>query len=301
MIAGRPNAGKSTLLNAVLGENLSIATPKPQTTRETLRGILTEKEKGQIVFVDTPGIHRAREGSINAYMMEQVDQGLEAPDLVWYLVDPDTTAPVETPVLEKLEAAKAPVFLVLNKSDLGRDSRALEQAITERLVAAGVEIRSRFLVSASKKIGLAPLLEQTWAALPEGQAFYPDDDSISDRPVRYFVAEKIREQLFLCLGEELPYSAAVHIERYDESSTPPRIEAKIVVERDSQKGMVIGKGGAKIKEIGSESRKTIEKFVGQKVFLGLKVEVIRNWTSDPKRMKELGYVFASKSSSRSKR
>lgn len=300
MIAGRPNSGKSTLLNAVLGENLSIVTPKPQTTRESVRGILTEKDQGQIVFVDTPGIHRAREGSINAYMMEQVEQGLEAPDLIWYLIDPDTTIEVETPVYEKLTGAKAPVFLVLNKEDLGRDTRALATAIQARLEALGVEVRAQFQISGRKKTGVPALLERTWTDLPVGPAFYPDPDEISDRPTRFFVAEKIREQLFMCLGEELPYSTAVLIEKFDENAIPPRIEAKIVVERESQKGMVIGKGGLKIKEIGSEARKTVEKFLGKKIFLGLKVEVIKEWSSDPRRMKELGYTFTPKKTGRRK-
>jgi len=300
VIAGRPNSGKSTLLNAVLGENLSIVTPKPQTTRESVRGILTEKDQGQIVFVDTPGIHRAREGSINAYMMEQVEQGLEAPDLIWYLIDPDTTIEVETPVYEKLTGAKAPVFLVLNKEDLGRDTRALATAIQARLEALGVEVRAQFQISGRKKTGVPALLERTWTDLPVGPAFYPDPDEISDRPTRFFVAEKIREQLFMCLGEELPYSTAVLIEKFDENAIPPRIEAKIVVERESQKGMVIGKGGLKIKEIGSEARKTVEKFLGKKIFLGLKVEVIKEWSSDPRRMKELGYTFTPKKTGRRK-
>jgi GTP-binding protein Era len=150
------------------------------------------------------------------------------------------------------------------------------------------------LLSAEKGKGLKELLADTWKLIPEHPFFYPDEEQMSDRPTRFFVAEKVREQLFRCLGDELPYSCAVEIEHFDEETEPPRIEAIIHVERDSQKGMVIGKGGQKIKEIGTNARKEVEEFLGQKVFLGLKVDVIKDWTKDAKAMKRMGYLLPEK-------
>ena len=292
-IAGRPNAGKSTILNALLGTDLSIVTSKAQTTREMVNGVLTEKE-GQIVFIDTPGIHRAKEGGINAFMMSQVRNALEEPDLIWYLVDPESGPTYETPVLELLERAKAPVFLIFNKCDrkIGSDLvRALEPAMKAAMTERGIEVRETFRLSALRKRGLDVLLKKTWENLPVGPFHYEDEDQISDRPTRFFVAEKIREQLFLKLGEELPYSCAIGIDKFDESADPVRIEATIYVERESQKGMVIGAKGAKIKDIGTHARHQIDKFLGTKVFLGLQVKVLKEWSKDPERMKQLGYVL----------
>lgn len=290
-IAGRPNAGKSTLMNALLGSELSIVTPKAQTTRERVHGIYTEKE-GQIVFVDTPGIHRAKEGGINAYMMSEVRSALDSPDLIWYLVDPDSAAKHEETVLEILEKTRSPVYLIFNKFDLKRTHEKLGMFETEILEAAkarGIEIKEVFKLSALKKRGLEPLLKTTWNFLPAGPFFYPDEEQMSDKPTKFFVSEKIREQLFWLLGEELPYCCAISIEKFDESATPLRIEATIHVERDSQKGMVIGAGGAKIKEIGSAARANIEEFLETKIFLGLKVNVLKDWSKDPNRLRALGY------------
>jgi GTP-binding protein Era len=155
----------------------------------------------------------------------------------------------------------------------------------------GIAATKTFQISAEREKGLSGLLEESWKLTPEHPHYYPDEEQISDRPMRFFVGEKVREQLFRCLGEELPYSCAVEIERFDESAKPPRIEAVIHVERESQKGMVIGKGGAKIKEIGTNARKEIEDFLGQTVFLGLRVDVIKDWTKDAKAMKRMGYVL----------
>jgi GTP-binding protein Era len=294
-IAGRPNAGKSTLLNKVLGAKVSIVTPKAQTTRERVLGILTEGD-GQIVFVDTPGIHRAKEGGINAYMMSEVREALADVSAVWYVVDPESHLKHEEPVLELLSKARVPVFLLLNKMDVrGADEY---RAATDRLVGEvtdkarelGVEIAQVARISARHGAGVKELLEATWPLIPEAPFYYEDPDQLSDRPTRFFVAEKVREQLFLCLGEELPYACAVEIEKFDEASQPPRIEATIYVERDSQKGMVIGKGAAKIKEIGSGARKEIEKFLGGgQVFLGLKVKVLKDWSRDAETLRRLGY------------
>lgn len=302
-IAGRPNAGKSTLLNRVIGSRLSIVTPKAQTTRDRVLGILTEKQ-GQIVFVDTPGIHRAKEGGINAYMMSQVREAIEGVDAVWYMVDPSSKIEPERAVLDLLAKAlpkgdEAPaVYVVFNKSDLKMGAFAPEavekfaQELKSEAKERGITIEGDPVrISARKGKGVEELLKASWTKIGKGPLLYPDEEQLSDRPTRFFVGEMIREQLLLQLGEEIPYSCAVEIEKFDEKSKPPRIEAVIHVERDSQKGMVIGKGATKIKEIGSAARKEIEDFVGEKVFLGLRVKVLKDWSKDAETLKRLGYVL----------
>lgn len=295
-IAGRPNAGKSTILNALLGTNLSIVTSKAQTTRERVNGVLTEKA-GQIVFIDTPGIHRAREGGINSFMMAEVRTALEEPDLIWYMVDPDSAPKHEAAVLELLENSGAPVFMVFNKFDLksGQDSvRTLEPAMLAAAKERGINIKETFRLSALKKRGLDVLLKKTWEVLPVGPFHYEDEDQISDRPTRFFVSEKIREQLFLKLAEEIPYCCAIGIDNFDESSTPVRIEATIYCEHESQKGMIIGAGGQKVKDIGMHARHQIEKFLDTKIFLGLNVKVLKDWSKDPEKLRQLGYNLPKK-------
>jgi GTP-binding protein Era len=301
-IAGRPNVGKSTLLNRILGTSLSIVTPKAQTTRENVLGILTEKKIGQIVFMDTPGIHRAREGGINEYMVSQAKEALEAPSVIWYLLDPNSKVAHEEAVLQLLVHTKAPVLFILNKSDLKLSEAPPAQLLLEQVKARaeglGVKLETLegkpYRISAYKGRGIDVLLKETWSRIPEGEFFYPDPDQLSDRPVKFFVAEKIREQLLLQLGEELPYSCAVEITQFDESASPPRIEATIHVERESQKGMVVGAGGRKIRDIGTAARAQIEKFVGGKVFLGLTVKLLKEWSRDAEALKRLGYHLPEK-------
>lgn len=296
-IIGRPNVGKSTLLNQILGSVLSIVTPKAQTTRERVLGILTEKQ-GQIIFVDTPGIHKAKEGGINEYMVGEAREALDGPSCIWYLVDYRSKIEHETPVIElvakALQGDKTPVFVIFSKSDL--ISKAKDEATTQfqdqlktKLIEAGVSVEETMRLCAIKDKGVKELLLATWARIPEGPLHYEDPDQLSDRPTRFFVSEKIREQLMLRLGDELPYSCGVEIDSFDEKSKPPRIEATIYVERDSQKGMVVGKGGQKIKEIGLNARKTIEEFLGQHIFLGLRVKVLKDWTRNVEDLERLGY------------
>lgn len=298
-IVGRPNAGKSTLLNTVLGVKISIVTPKAQTTRERVLGILTEKE-GQIVFVDTPGIHKAKEGGINQYMVEEARGALEETTVVWYLVDPDSALKHENAVLELLAASKSPVILLMTKQDVLKKplnihkAEALEKDIEAALKERGIPHRKTIRLSARKRAGVEELMKETWSLMPEGPLYYPDEEQVSDRPTRFFAAEKVREQLFLQLGEEIPYSCAVEIEQFQDPKPGERltrIEAVIHVERDSQKGMVIGKGGKKIKEIGQAARKEIEEFIGGPVFLGLRVKVLKDWTRDAESLKRMGYVL----------
>ncbi len=298
-IAGRPNAGKSTLLNRVVGGEVSIVTPKAQTTRERVLGILTEGD-GQIVFVDTPGVHRARDGGINAYMVEEARGALREVEAVWYLVEPRTELEHELVVLELLKKVQAPIYMVMNKADLCERPPLSDKRIElfEQIAAAaekmGVKFHLQASVSAKTGMGVAELLQSTWTHMPESPFFYEDPDQLSDRPVRYFVAEKVREQLLLRLGDEVPYSCAVEIESFDEQAEPPRIEAIIHVERESQKGIVIGKGAVKIKEIGQAARERIEDFLGGRVHLGLRVKVLTEWSKDPSRLERLGYVLPQK-------
>jgi GTP-binding protein Era len=293
-IAGRPNAGKSTLLNHILGSELSIVSPKAQTTREKVLGILTEKE-GQIVFIDTPGIHKAREGGINAYMVQQAKEALEGASLIWYLVDPRSKLEAEAVVLELIAQADCPVFLLWNKSDLSRAlkeeaTEGLREAILARAEELKVRIVEAFPLSGLRGLGIDALMGATWERLEEGPLYYEDPDQLSDRPLRFFVAEKIREQLFKQLGDEVPYSCAVEVLSFDESSRPLRIEAVIYVERESQKGMVVGAGGSKIKTIGQAARKGIEEFLGGgSIFLGLRVKLLKDWTRDAEALRRLGY------------
>jgi GTPase len=294
-IVGRPNVGKSTLLNELLGSMLSIVTPKAQTTRERVLGILTEKE-GQIVFVDTPGIHKAKDGGINEYMVSEAREALDGPSVIWYIVDPKSGMEHEKPVVEMItkSAKKVPVFLIFNKLDLISKIKdeavlAFQKQLHGAMDEAGLTVQAEMRISALKKIGTKELLEQTWALMPEGPLYYDDPDQLSDRPTKFFVSEKIREQLLLKLGEELPYSCGVEIDSFDEKAKPPRIEATIFVERESQKGIVVGKGGTKIKEIGQSARKTIEEFLGEHIFLGLKVKLLKDWTRDKQMMERMGY------------
>lgn len=299
-IIGRPNSGKSTLLNAILQTEVSIVTPKAQTTRDRILGIFTEPE-GQIVFVDTPGIHRAREGGINEYMVSEAKEALNSPNVIWYLVDPTSKLEHELAVLELLKnARRTPVILLINKMDevVKRNSLSLvdelQKVMTEALLERGILLQSTRRISGGFGEGVSDLLKESWGSLPEGQAFYPDPEQVSDRPTRFFVAEKIRARLFYLLGDELPYSCAVEIESFNETSKPIRIEATIYVERESQKGIVIGDQGKKIKEIGQTARHEIEKFLGEKIFLGLKVKLLRQWTQNGEGLRKAGYNPPSK-------
>jgi len=295
-IAGRPNAGKSTLLNAILGAQISIVSPKAQTTRDHLRAIYSE-DQGQIVFIDTPGIHNAKPDSINSFMVSEAAMALEEPNVVWYIIDPRSKIKHESVVLDLIEKSKAPVFLLMNKIDL--DIEATEQDLLQAFVDElkqeftnrSILLKKIFMISSLRKKGIKELLDQTWEALPIGPIFYPDEEMISDRPTRYFAGEMIREQLYRHLGDELPYSCAVQIESFKELDRLSKIKAVIYVERESQKKMVIGKGAKKIKEIGIDARGSIEKLIDQKVFLGLEVKVLKDWTKNKDHLKKMGYVL----------
>jgi GTP-binding protein Era len=295
VLAGRPNTGKSTFLNAVLGESISIVTPKAQTTRDQIRGILSE-ERGQVVFIDTPGIHRAREGGINAFMIQEVRRALEGPDVVLYLIDPASKPEAERLVIEHLRLSDAPLIAVINKADLRRSDPARFDwipAFLDELKTSLEGTKCSYLdsieISAEKNDGVQTLLDRIFSMLPEGPPLYEDPEALTDRSSRFVVAEMIRKQLFMKLGDEIPYSCAVEIEEFRENFKPIAISALIHVERESQKGMVIGAGGKKIKEIGTAARKEIEVLLGERVFLELRVKVLEAWTSESRKMRSLGY------------
>lgn len=283
-IIGRPNTGKSTLLNAVLGEKISIVSDKPQTTRNTIRGVKNLKDC-QIIFLDTPGIHRAK-GLLNEFMLKEAMSALSNIDCIVYLVEAMRSITGDDRlIIEGLKNAKAPVILALNKIDMVK-KQALLPLIAEysRLFA----FREIMPVSALKGDGIETLLESVKALLPLGPEYFPED-AATDQPVRFIAAEIIREKIFLHTHEEVPYSTAIVIEEYKEKNGLVSISAAINVERDSQKGIIIGKKGSMLKKIGTEARKDIEALVDARVYLSLFVKVSPEWTKSRTALKEFGY------------
>lgn len=287
-IAGRPNVGKSTLLNAFLKEKVAIVSDKPQTTRNTIRGILTGEDY-QIVFLDTPGIHKPRD-EINRYMVRTALSTLREVDLVLFMVEPDDRVGKGDMYIGKaLEEVKTPVLVLINKMDcVGEEDR---ESVVERHREAYPQ-RPVFPVSALRGEGLEAVLGGVVERLPQGQPYFPSDQ-YTDQPLRFLSAEIIREKAFQFTGEEVPYAVAVEIVSYEEDSLNPEglvsIEANIHVERPSQKGILIGKGGQMLKRIGTAARKDLEAIVGTRVYLKLWVKVSKGWRNDPKRLGFLGY------------
>lgn len=285
-IIGRPNVGKSTLLNSILGEQLSIVTEKPQTTRHRIVGILNA-ENAQMIFLDTPGYHRS-EKPLNAAMNEIVDSVSDDADVVCLMMAADQTdADIEKELFDRIGASKC--VLVINKADL--ISKDLFDGLAKKYRDEwGVE--EIVILSALTRDGVKTLTDSIRERLPEGPPFFPDD-IYTEHSVRFLVAELIREQVFLQMQQEIPYSAAVEIELFRdpaEGNPITRIRAAIIVEKDSQKAMVIGKGGRRIKEIGRRSREKIERLVEGKVYLELFVRVEKNWTKDREKIRKFGYT-----------
>jgi GTPase len=279
-VVGKPNVGKSTLLNRIVGQKLSITSPKPQSTRDRIVGILTTGD-AQMVILDTPGLLDPK------YPLQEAMRGtairaLEEADVIIYLADATEGAP---PSL--IEAAKlgknpsAPVIVALNKSD------ALPPVRRDELAAHG----NGTLVSALTGEGIPELMERVTQRLPESPFLYPEDE-ISTQPVRFFVAELVRETVLEQLHDEVPYAVAVQVEEYREGRSPLYIRAVIYVERDSQKAIIIGSKGAQIRKIGESARKKIETFVGEQVYLDLWVKVLANWRKNPGSLSRFGYQLA---------
>ncbi len=277
-ILGKPNAGKSTLLNALAGEKLAIVTPKPQTTRNRVQGILNiPKKKGQagaqVIFIDTPGVHKA-ESSLGKQMMREVHGALEGCDLIYWICDATKKLePGDQAVLEMAKKSRTAVFLLLNKVDL-LDKQKLLPVIEQ--FSELHNFNEIIPISALRKDGIDRLLEATMEILPEGPRYFPEDE-VTDLPVRFMAAEAIREQVLMATKEEVPHSTAVVIEQFEEGKRLTRISAAIFCEREGQKAILVGKGGQMLKLIGTKARLEIEKLVGTKVFLALFVKVQANW------------------------
>ena len=285
-IIGRPNVGKSTLLNRILGEKIVITSDKPQTTRNRIKGI-HNVPGAQIVFIDTPGIHRAK-SLLNRYMVDEALASIREVDLILFLVEADSAdGSREAQVLEILAATRAPVILVLNKIDLVAKDLLLERIAGYARLYPFKEIVP---VSALSGDGVDHLVECASLYLPEGPLYFPDD-ILTDVPERFIVAEIIREKIFRLCHDEVPYSIAVEIESFKErpDGTLIAIGAAINVERDSQKGIIIGKRGTMLKKIGMAARLEIEQLLDTRVFLELFVKVRRDWSENPHILKEMGY------------
>ena len=289
-IIGRPNAGKSTLMNALVGERMSIITHKPQTTRHRIIGILTG-EHFQIVFSDTPGYVKSPSYKMHTAMNKFVEGTVEDADLMLFVFDLTEELDDDNPVIEVLKKVEAPVLLILNKKDLVADQRAED-------VTGWWKKRIKFVdsiaISALKGNESGGLLDKIVGFLPEGEPFYPVDQ-LTDRPERFFVGEIIREKILLNYSDEIPYSTEVSIESFQDSTPTKgeaiaRIQATIFVMRDTQKAIILGKGGTAIKKLGSDARADIERFLQTKVFLELTVKVRDNWRDDESALQRFGYL-----------
>ncbi len=281
-IFGRPNAGKSTLLNALLGEKLAIVSPKVQTTRHRIKGILTEPGY-QIIISDTPGIIEPKY-KLHERMMQAVRSALEDADLAILLVDASDNLEESDAIFTALRL-KVPALLVLNKID-GIAPEKL--AAAKQFFENKPYVREILLISALKKTGLPVLLEKILSYLPEGEPFF-DEENLTDLPTRFFVGELIREQIYQLYQDEIPYHAAVLVQEFKEKTTLVKIMADIIVHRDTQKGIILGERGKMIRELGTRARVEIEKFLGQKVFLELFVKVRPKWRDNDLYLREYGY------------
>ncbi|ULQ52910.1 GTPase Era [Flavihumibacter fluvii] len=281
-IFGKPNAGKSTLLNAFMGEKLAIVSPKVQTTRHRIKGILTEPGY-QVIFSDTPGIIEPRY-KLHEKMMQAVKSALEDADLALLLVDIYDDWAESDAIFSSLRL-RMPALLVLNKID-GISTSRLEEAT--KFFTGKPYVKEIVAVSALKKDGVDDLLQKIVTLLPEGEPFF-DEDNLTDLPTRFFVGELIREQIFQLYQDEIPYHTAVLVQEFKEKSTLVKIQADIIVQRDTQKGIVLGEKGKGIRELGTRSRIEIEKFLDRKVFLELFVKVRPKWRDNDLHLREYGY------------
>ena len=283
-IIGRANVGKSTLVNALVGRKVAIVSPQPQTTRNRIQGIVN-RENGQVVLVDTPGIHRATK-ALDRQMMQEVSEALEGVDIVSLIVD--ATSDFETGDRYSLEWVKkfsGPAYLLLNKIDRVKKDRLLPLIDRWRQEHDFEEI---FPVSALRGGGLKELLESWMPRLPESPPYFPVDQ-YTDQPERFLAAEVVREKAIVLTREEVPHAVAVLVDNFEEGEKLLKIRATIYVEREGQKGIMIGRGGAKMKEIGTAARKELEEILGAKIFLELHVKVQPNWRQNRAMVKQLDW------------
>lgn len=285
-IIGRPNVGKSTLLNQILKQKVVIVSPKAQTTRNKIQGIYTTDEE-QIIFIDTPGIHKAK-NELGIAMNEFAFTSLSGADLILYLVD--ATVPIGSGdkfIIETLKKIKTPIFLVANKVDLLNDTNRILENITSYKIEGN--FTSGITISAANNFNIDKLLDMIKERLPIGPMYYPKDQLL-DQPERFVVLEMIREKVLLNTKDEVPHSVAITIERFKELNNLIEIMATIIVERDSQKKIIIGKDGSMIKKIGTQARLDIVKLLGCKVHLELFVKVEKDWRNKRYQLKEFGYI-----------
>jgi GTP-binding protein Era len=284
-LIGRPNVGKSTLMNHLLGQKISITSRKPQTTRHRILGISTN-EWGQAIYMDTPGMHQSQKRALNRHLNRTAETTLLGVDVIVWLIDGLAWQDYDEVIFHKLEHAGLPVILAVNKVDRVKDK--------ETMLAFFAQAQEKYPfkhivpVSALKGINLVELEKAIMALLPERELIYPEDQ-ITDRSERFLAAEIVREKLTRRLGDELPYALTVEIERYEELPTMSKIYATIWVERDSQKNIVIGKQGEMLKKVGTEARFDIEKLIDQKVYLQLWVKVKSGWSDSERALQSLGF------------
>lgn len=287
-IVGRPNVGKSTLMNRILGQKVSITSRRPQTTRHQVMGIKTEGE-AQFVYVDTPGIHiqtRDRNKAINRFMNQAASQALRDVDCVVFIVDRTRWSDEDQVVLERLEHVEAPVILAVNKVDRLQDKRALLPWLDS--VGARRDFAAIVPISAKHGTNVPELEAEVAKRLPESPHHFPDDQ-ITDKSQRFLAAELVREKIMRQLGDELPYQMTVEIEEFRDEGKVVHISALILVERAGQKKILIGDSGERIKSIGREARLEMERLLGAKVMLNLWVKVKRGWSDNERALKSLGY------------
>ncbi len=286
-LIGRPNVGKSTLMNRIIGQKIAITSKKPQTTRNRIQTVYTDPERGQIVFLDTPGIHKAK-NKLGEYMVNVAESTLKDVDVILWLVEPSTFIGAgERHIAQQLQKAGAPVILVINKTDKVKKEEVLSFIDAYRKIYDFDEI---IPASALKGENTEVILEMIFRYLPYGPMFY-DEDTVTDQPERQIVAELIREKALRSLDEEIPHGIAVTIERMRERPEGGMvdIDATIICERDSHKGIIIGKGGAMLKKIGSNARRDIEDMLECKVNLKIWVKVRKGWRDSDVQMKNFGY------------
>ncbi len=283
-IIGKPNVGKSTLMNALMGEKLSIVSPKVQTTRHRILGIWNG-EDFQVIFSDTPGIIPKPKYKLHDAMMHFVHEAIEDADVIFYMIDVQEKADAVHPILQRIQKQEIPVYLVLNKIDT-----LSQQAVIELIDKWKEFIPEKFIIplSALKNFNIESVKQAALAHLPEHPAYFPEDQ-YTDKTERFLTAEIIREKIFNNFYEEIPYSTEVVVISFKEEETIIRINAEIIVERQSQKGIIIGKGGESLKKIGTSSRMDMEQQFGKQVFLELFVKVREDWRENPRFLQQFGF------------
>lgn len=283
-IFGKPNAGKSTLLNALIGEKLAIVSPKVQTTRHRIKGFLNKEGEYQVIFSDTPGIIDEPRYKLHEKMMQAVKGSLEDADVALLLVDIKESREEVDLVFSSLRL-KVPALVVINKTDTATEGKVAE---AKEYFSAKPYCKECVAISATTGANLSLLLQTILRYLPQGEPFFAEDD-LTDLPTKFFVGEMVREKIFLLFGDEIPYHTTVLVNEFKEKETLVKIQADIVVQRESQKAIILGEGGKMIKKLGTMAREDMEKFLEQKVFLQLFVKVKSKWRDDELKLREYGY------------